>query len=90
MGAMATYEGSKGLREYVVEDKLQGHLAPVDPEKSTQHVLLHYVQKMCLGINRSRDLGETVYTVGSLEWQDSWVNDNLYGYRPRHGPEHLQ
>ena len=24
-----------------------------------------------------------------LEWQDSWVSDNLHGYRPRHGPEHV-
>ena len=24
-----------------------------------------------------------------LSWQDGWVNENLHGYRPRHGPEHV-
>ena len=25
-----------------------------------------------------------------IEWQDSCVSDNLHGYRPRHGPEHVR
>ena len=24
-----------------------------------------------------------------LDWQNGWVSDNLHGYRPRHGPEHV-